>query len=398
MIQGLFARGSTVTTGLLDQLFLDSFRHEIEGNKLKLTFDAAFELPKKKRARGSLLILIARLLCDPSFGSAFRSVALGLAANPDAPLSCELPELHATWKARVFSRGNVRLIQELLRAEPLHPLPVKRVTYDHPLFPRRTIPKPEVRTVRDVNVPDGYEVDTEPPAASIPRRKNELTPPAEPLVERARLTVENVGREEEGVSKPVVVPGKGGEERRVSLAGTGQGATAPQAGVNPGSAGDAAERPGEQEQAVEAWAEPRNDGLDGFRFMLWELKGSYGVDVQFHLGPQTLQTKKGVTKIPRRYAAVLLSSPELAPAWLIEFTRRRSRNLSTLAVSGCSADWVAFRETLAVILANGLNPSYWWDLDGLEVVKDETGLDIQRMPHVVREAKVWATRVYEQLH
>ena len=396
LLQGLFARGSAMTNGLVDQFFLDSFRHEREGDLLKLSFDASFELPKRKKERISLITLIARLLCDPSFGIAFRSVALRRTQSPTAPLSSELPELHTIWQARVLSRSNIRLVQELVRAEPRQSLPIQRVTYEHPLFPRRVVSPVGFNTTQRVNVPDGYTVDTEAPAASIPTTANKLPSPKEPLVERTHLTIRNVGPEKEGKVGASVKPGAG-SEREVSFAETGQGATAPQAGVRPGHLNSEAEQSGESGTVNEEWARLRNDGLDEFRRMLVKLKVEHEVKIQFHIGPKTLRSNSDFIKIPRPYAAVSLESATFAPSWLIEFAGGYSRQLSTLVVAGCGTEWSKFEATLTTIMLNCLNPRYWWKLDGLEKVRTKTGLGIYRVPHITWEADGWATRIHEQL-
>lgn len=115
LLQGLFSGGSALTRGLLDQHYLDKITHETESRTLCLTFDSKFELPIRRAEREAFMTLLARIVSDPSFTVAFRSVALNRAADPLGSLMCELPELGARWVARVFSRGRVHLVQQLLR-------------------------------------------------------------------------------------------------------------------------------------------------------------------------------------------------------------------------------------------------------------------------------------------
>ena len=396
LLQGLFARDDVVTTGLLDANFLDGFEYNVDGDTLELRFSASFKLPTLARERQGFLTLLARLLCDRSFETAFRSVALGLLENPSRPLTCSLPDLHAVWRARVLTRGAVRLVQELVRAEPLRALPVKRVTYKHPLFPKRALALPTPRTSRNVLTPTGYTVDTEALASQLPRARNKISAPSDALGERSNLKIENVGKEEEG-EKSTLILLRGGEKRTVSFAGTGRGGTTPRAGVKAGKTVEESTPPEEPGWlASAAWAAPQEDGLDEFRVMLVQLKvQSPAVSIQFRMGPKTLE---GVNReLSRPYAVVLLSTEGAPPLWLIEFGERKNRSLSTLAVTGRGEDWQAFKEVLAKILEEGLNPSYWWDLKELERVQEGEKIDIRRLPHTNRRAKAWAERVARQL-
>ena len=395
-LQGLFARDDVVTTGLLDANFLDGFERDINGDALELRFSASFKLPTLAREREAFLTLLARLLCDPSFETAFRSVALGLMENPSGPLTCSLPDLHAVWKARVLVCGTIRLVQELVRAEPLRALPVKRVTYRHPLFPKRALTLPTPRTSKNVLTPTGYTVDTEAPVSHLPRAYNKIPAPSGALSERSSLNIENIGEQEEGTRPTVILP-KGGKKRTVSFADTGQGGTVPQAGVRAGKTieeSTPSERP--DWLASEAWTAPQEDGLDEFRAMLVQLKVQHPVvNIQFRMGPKTLE---GVNReLWRPYAVVLLGNEGAPPRWLIEFGERLNRPLSTLVVTGRGEDWQTFKEVIAKILEEGLNPSYWWDLKELMRVQEEEKIDIRRLPHMTRKAKAWAKRVSRQL-
>ena len=397
LLQGLFAGGSPLALGLLNQLFLDSFRPEVDGKTLHLNFASSFALPVRLRERDALLTLLARLLGDASFYAAFCSVALGRILDPLGPLRCEIPELHAVWEARVLSRGNVRLVQELMRAEPAEVLAIDKVTYQHPLYPRREVPLPKPKTTRFARTPRGLVVNTQAPAAKVLRMRSEVPAPNAPLVESSRPVIENVGKLEPGEVGPSVQPLKGGSERDVSFAGTGQNASATQASVRPGHADDPSQRPKNSNwSAVENWTGPQQDGLNAFRAMLVELHRLHPeVEIEFRLGLQQVAGRERI--ISRPYAVVSLVKPSGPLAWLIEFAQRPSRPISTLTVIGGGETWQEFETLLFQVLSKGLNPKYWWDLDSVASIAEMASVKIERMLHSKRGPTKWAGRVFNDL-
>lgn len=395
LLQGLFSGGSALTRGLLDQHYLDAIRHEVDGTTLRLTFEAQFGLPIRRAEREALITLLARIVSDPSFNTAFRSVALNRAEKPLGPLECELPELHAGWVARVVSRGRVRVVQELLRAEPLNDLHLEKVAYKHPLYPRREVALPRPKTARAVSMPRSLLIDAKAPASQLPRVRSEVTAPSAALLETRRLTVENAGTLEAAEAGPVVYARQGGGEREVSFADTGQNASAPQASVRPGHTDDAPPPGGLEWSVVEHWAAPREDGLNSFRQMLMELQSLHReLEIEFRLGSEQVAGSERLYRRP--YAVVALSTPD-DMVWMIEFAPRPTRPISTLVLKGEQETWQDFQSLLREVLVQGLDPQYWWNLTRLEVIAAEANASIERLRHTKHEESQWAKRVFSIL-
>ncbi|WP_412026440.1 hypothetical protein [Deinococcus yunweiensis] len=394
LLQGLFSGGSALTRGLLDQHYLDQITHETESRTLSLTFDAKFELPIRRAEREAFMMLLARIVSDPSFTLAFRSVALNRAADPLGPLVCELPELGARWMVRLFSRGRVHLVQQLLRAEPLSDLHLEKVAYFHPLYPRREVALPRPKTARAVRTPRSLLIESRAPASRSPRVCSEVPSSSAALLETKRLTVENVGTPEAAEAGAAVYARKGGNEREVSFAETGQNASAPQANVRPGRADDAQLPPEDLNwSVVEEWAAPQEDGLNSFRQKLMELQALHtDVEVEFRLGPE--EATGGARRLKRPYAVVALATPDHPILWLIEFAQRPARPLSTLALRGEQETWQELQPLLHQVLEKGLDQRYWWNVTQLRAVAADAAATIQRLKHAKEDERQWANRVY----
>ncbi|WP_180970064.1 hypothetical protein [Deinococcus planocerae] len=396
LLRGRLAQGDFFTTGLLNGLTLDTpTRREVEGNVLHLRFQASFPLPVPPQEREAFLTLLARLLCDPSFENAYRSVALGRVENPNGPLKCDLPELSPQWGMRVLSRGNVRLVQEILQAEPLLELPVEGVAYVHPLYPRRTVSLPRPKTTDRRQTGGQPVVDYLGPASKRPRTRHNLSAPTAGLVERHKLTITNEGREEEGPGNSLYLQKKGKGERLVSLADKGRNGTAPQAGVRMGSNRAAPPEPEDVTwEMVEEWAQPQEDGLNTWREMLATFWQKYPrVNVVFRLGPKLLPGQE--KPLGRPYAVVALAVGDDPPLWLIEFAHRPERKLSTLVLWGeACAEWDTFEPLLIQVLLNGLDRKEWWNLAKLEEIEAATGVRIRRLPHSPGGVQRRAERIF----
>jgi hypothetical protein len=397
MLQGLFAGGSALTRGLLDQHYLDKITHETKGTTLSLSFDSKFELPIRRAEREAFITLLARIVSDPSFTVAFRSVALNRAADPFGPLVCELPELDTRWVARVLSRGRVHLVQQFLRAEPLSDLLFEKVAYIHPLYPKREVALPQPKTARAGATPRSLLIESRAPASRIPQVRSEVPSPNAALLETKRLTVENAGIPEVAEASVAVYARKGGNEREVSFADAGQNASAPQASVRPGRTDDV---PPAIEHLnwsmVQDWAAPQEDGLNSFRQMLMELQALHrDVEIEFRLGLE--EVAGSVRRFKRPYAVVALATSDNPAVWLIEFAKRPTRPISTLALSGEQGTWQEFQHLLRRVLTQGLDQRYWWNVAQLEVVAAEAHATIRRLKHGEGDESHWANRVHAAL-
>lgn len=399
LLRGLFAQGSFLTTGLLNEFALDTLaQKKVDGRVLRLHFPASVPLPVRVHERGEWVTWVTRLLCDPTFEAAYRSVALYRVEDPGGPLRCDLPALFTSWNVRVLSRDNILLVQDILYASPQLGLPVDRVEYVHPLYPRRVTAPPTPNTTRLVREHGQPVVDIQGPASKIPKTRYDLRAPPAALAEPNRPGIVNVGPQEEGLKGSPVRPWKGGGERLVSLAGTGRNAKVPQAGVRPGRSNITTPEPEDVAwEAVEEWAELQTDGLNALREMLATFWRKYPkVNLVFRLGPKMLVGNDRT--FDRSYAVVAFAMENRPPMWLIEFAKRPERPLSTLILHGepC-AEWDTFEGVLTHVLTDGLDRQEWWNRGELAGIEEQTGVIIRRLPHTAGGAERWAERVFALL-
>ncbi|WP_345455057.1 hypothetical protein [Deinococcus aluminii] len=395
LLRLLFARGDFLTKGLLSETTLATLaRHEQDGEVLRLRFQSSFPLPVPPKDRDALLTKLARLLCDPSYGAAYRSVAIGRVENPNGPLTCDLPDLSPFWTVRLFSQDNILLVLEIIEASPLLELPVNRVAYVHPLYPKRTVPL-QTKTTDRRQTPGQLVVDHLGPASRGPKGRHNLRAPPAGLMERHRLTIVNEGREEEGPGSAPVLPRKVKGARLVSLAGRGRNAIAPQAGVRMGRSKTPSSEPEDVTwELVEEWAQPQEDGLNAWRELLATFWKKYPqVNVVFRLGPKLFPGQE--KPLDRPYAVVALAAGDAPPLWLIEFAQRPERKLSTLVLRGeASAEWDTFEPVLTQVLLKGLDRKEWWNLVKLAEIEEDTAVRIRRLPHSPGDAERRAQRIF----
>lgn len=221
--------------------------------------------------------------------------------------------------------------------------------------------------------------------------------PSAALLETKRLTVENVGTPEAAEAGAAVYARKGGNEREVSFADTGQNASAPRASARPGRTDDVPPAPENLNWSmVQDWAAPQEDGLNSFRQMLMELQALHqDVEIEFRLGSE--EVAGSGRRFKRPYAVVALATSNNPIMWLIEFAKRPGRPISTLALSGEQETWQEFHHLLRKVLTQGLDQRYWWNVAQLEVVAAEADATIRRVKHGEGDESHWANRVYAAL-
>lgn len=388
IMQGLFAKTSEMTNGMTNPIFLDLFSCEATENRIDLKFPENFKLPRNLRERESYIKLLARIKNDTSFLASFKSVSFSMLGNLNKPLKIAIPDLDARLSIRAIENEKTVLALGISYVRPLNRLQKNLIAYHHPHFPQRDLPSQKPRTTRKRKAPKGYLIEGGDVPAGLPTRGNKLPAPDDPLVETQRFKVKNVGPHDEQKPQGEVRPSEGDHQNVTSFAGTGPQSGAPQAEVTPGGSQGS---PPPLPQPLADWEQKKNDGLDHFRVLLSAFRDNYPpTTVHFYAGVK--QMEEGQRSIQRPYAIAAVKHAGLPTVWLIEFAIRLNRPLSMLVIIGAAEAWSNFYPLLTSIVADGLDPQYWWITEELNLIADIHGIEINRFSHARLDS--WADRLF----
>jgi hypothetical protein len=318
VLRACVAPNQDFVRGLLDPNFLFSIgHHRIANDALHLEFSHTLQLPNQRKRREQFIREIARLLLDPTFGSAFRSVALNRIAQNSRAIKTTFPELVGRVKCIVREIAGVYLIQQLIQFQPAQPLPIKSIFFKHPNFTKRYRVRVQKSAVQAVA---GGALHHHLEGARIKKNRSRVIVMASPQPNnQPNIPVYNEGLIDLDQIKDVLLPNKNSQQRHFVM-GTGKNDQEfPLGKIERDFLHE--EAPSDTPKGFrqnETWMKNLKRGLRHLIELVTQAKTEYpALEIDFREGIRQIPNTEKIIK--RDFVVIEFAEPKFGKCWITEF-------------------------------------------------------------------------------
>jgi hypothetical protein len=404
VLRACVAPNQDFVRGLLDPNFLFSIGHyRVANDALHLEFNHTVRLPNQRKRREQFIREIARLLLDPTFGSAFRSVALNRISQNTHAIKTTFPELLGKVQCLVKEVAGVYLIQQLIHFQPAQPLPIKSIFFKHPNFTKRyrvRIQKSEAQAVAGGALQHHLE------GGRIKKNRSRVIVMANPQPNnQPNIPVYNEGLFDLDQIKEVLLPNKNSQQQLFVMGAGENDQEFPLGKIERDFLHDDASSDTPKDfRQNESWMKNVKRGLRHLIELVNRAKTEYpALEVDFREGVRQIPNTEKIIK--RDFVIIEFSEPIFGKCWIIEFQQpteiqiEKSKKYSAatlrLKFRDSKKTWADVEPVIVKLLLDYLTETYHWKKGEFNSLETEFNIEIQRIKHHEKRVVSWAKRILE---